>query len=206
MSLKILSGVLVILIIVAILAIINSGKPKQEPSRQPIQTFSPGPTARASVKPGQQTSSPTLTTNIGQTTNQEVDEMSSIESKTVLAEGKIEYKLKSTSQLVGHVIVTQDNVVVFEKAKQIETNLNLAKTSLYFATYGQPEAEATGSKLYGNFEKTYIYASKGFAILVNPFTNEVDELQVFLPTTVDQYQKEWGQDISEQQSGEEKFQ
>lgn len=204
MKVKILIGALIALILLLIALRILSPNKTKKILPLPVITFSPSPKSsptdsRLSV------SLPTLKTVVGKTTEQEVSALSGIESKTTLSDNKVEYLFQSEPTLKSHSIITQNHVVVFEKGKKVEDGLKLPKASSYFNTYGQREAEFTGSKLYGKFEKTYVYAAKGFAIIANPFTDEVDSLQIFLPMSVADYLKTWGQDIDQSQSGQEQF-
>lgn len=95
------------------------------------------------------------------------------------------------------IIVDKDRVL-FER-KIVNPNLDkFNKVSGFVKKYGEPEAKFQGSNYYGEFEDTYVYASKGIAFLVNPFSGSIDEIQSFSPTTVEEYKRLWGKDIYEE--------
>lgn len=99
-------------------------------------------------------------------------------------------------------IITRNGVVVYEKNITTDYSLRHPSISDFLNQYGPGEKEILGSKKYGRFAKTYIYASKGFAFIGNPSTDEVDEFQAFLPTTLEEYFKNWGKDIDPNIQGE----
>lgn len=99
-------------------------------------------------------------------------------------------------------IITRNGVVVYEKSVTTDYSLHHPSILDFLNQYGPAEKEIVGSRKYGRFAKTYIYASKGFAFIGNPSTDEVDEFQTFLPTTIEEYFKNWGKDIDPNIQGE----
>ncbi|OGE43909.1 hypothetical protein A3B45_02670 [Candidatus Daviesbacteria bacterium RIFCSPLOWO2_01_FULL_39_12] len=141
------------------------------------------------------TISPLFKTKIGQTTDNNLSSQPDLLKKTA-ADGQTVYTFKPTSNLVGNQVITEGGKAVFEKGTILEQQSKLLLYSDYVSKYGKPETAFAGSKTYGKFEKTYTYASLGFALKVNPFTQEVDEVQKFAPTTTEEYLKKWGDDIT----------
>lgn len=148
---------------------------------------------------------PYLRTQIGKTTSQDIEKLPNIKDKKDLGNGQTEYNLNSPVQPRDDKIVTNNDVAVFERVVTRKENSKLPKISEYTSKYGTPEKEITGHKYYGDFEKTYIYASKGIAIIGNPFTDELDEVQTFKSMTVDEYLKLWGSEIQENKGNTEQF-
>lgn len=141
--------------------------------------------------------SPYLKTKIGKTTKKEVDNFSNIKKSVTLPDGSIKHSFESPVTLREIFIVVKDSVVVFENSNTVNTNYEHPKISEYISSYGSPEKEISGSKTYGKFEKFYIYSSKGFTIIGNPFTDEIDEIQAYLPISVENYINLWGSDINQ---------
>lgn len=52
-----------------------------------------------------------------------------------------------------------------------------------------------GSRFFGPYFQTYIFASKGVTIIANPNTGEVQEVQVYPATSLSEYLATFGEDI-----------
>lgn len=139
--------------------------------------------------------SPQFKTKIGQTTDANLSSQPDLLKKTE-ADSQTVYTFKPAPNFVGNQVITEGGKAVFEKGTILEGQQKLPLFSNYVAKYGKPETAFTGSKTFGKFEKTYVYASLGFALKVNPFTQEVNEVQKFAPTTAEEYLKKWGDDIT----------
>lgn len=148
--------------------------------------------------------SPLFKSKIGQTTDQEISSNPDLLNKVALGD-KTVYTFKPNPNLVGNQVITESGKAVFEKGTIIEAESKLHLFSAYVNSYGQPEAEYTGSKTYGKFEKTYVWASLGFALKVNPFTQEVHEVQKFAPISIEEYLQKWGEDITSFVESKEEF-
>lgn len=140
---------------------------------------------------------PYLNTSIGQTTDTQITSLPNIKSINPLPNGNTQYLFPSKYSHLNNEIVTKDNKVVFKKIITVVPEQPAPQISSYITKYGSPDSEHTGSKQYGRFIKTYIFASKGFALVVNFPTGEVYEIHTFLPTTVDDYLNNWGDDIKQ---------
>jgi len=160
-----------------------------------LKTQQPAPSSTLPIK----IISPLQKTTISETGKQEVEKLPGISQPQILPDGSIKYELPADVPQRPNEIITKNNIVVFERIDIPEDpNKNGYITiSDYISKYGQPEKSTTGSKFFGPFASTYIYNSKGFAFIGNLNTNEIFEIQVFSPTSVDNYIKTYGQDIKE---------
>lgn len=138
-----------------------------------------------------------LKTSIGKTSDQEVAKLANLKQKRVLPDGSIQYSFNSPLLKSDNLVITKDGVVVFKRVFPGTDDWNLPRLTDYISQHGNPEAQFSGSINWGRFIKTYIYASAGFTIVGNPISDEVVEIQSYLPMTVDDYIKEWGQDIKD---------
>lgn len=163
----------------------------------------PTPPKKGPVFPGDEIS-PAFKSKIGETSDNEISSDPDLLKKEIVG-NKTVYTFKSRPDIIRNIVITEGGKAAFEKGTIVKSPSALPFYSDYVNQYGQPEAEFSGSKSHGKFEKTYIYASLGFTLKVNPFTNEVDEVQKFTPTGVDEYLKKWGDDISEDVSTKEEF-
>lgn len=109
------------------------------------------------------------------------------------------YYLKSPVSLSRpNKIITEKGIVKYEQVITDEsdpTSDRYATVSRYKVMLGEPNRVIKGSKYYGNYLNTYIYASKGVSLIGNPSTDEVFEIQSYSPTTVEKYIENYGSDI-----------
>jgi hypothetical protein len=142
--------------------------------------------------------SPLLKSEIGITTQDELEEHLNIINKEASAEGTTRYTFDSNNPLRPDLIITQNNAVKFERVYIPENpkDPGYLKISDLTQRYGQTKIVKKGSKLWGPHVSTFIYAEQGIAFLGNLFTGEVYELQQFEPTTADDYIKKYGDDIT----------
>lgn len=131
-------------------------------------------------------------TEIGKTT---ISQIQNIPGITKVSD--TQYTLPSELLARPNEILTDKNVAVFERALlPVSSQDPRYKTiSEMEKIFGQPDKTAKGSKFYGEFLSTYIYASKGMTFIGNPNTNEVYEIQFFKPMTLDEYISKYGSDI-----------
>lgn len=144
------------------------------------------------------------TIKIGETTSEEIKKLPDLKGEQVRG-NQTEFDFKS-GRYNDNTVVTENGVVVFKKIVTVDPQTwQHPPLSSYLGAYGNPEAEFTGSSTYGSRFKTYVYPSKGLAFIGNPTPNELYEIQVFEPMTLEQYRNKWGQDINEklQQEHEE---
>ncbi|MBI4038670.1 hypothetical protein HY384_01790 [Candidatus Daviesbacteria bacterium] len=136
-----------------------------------------------------------LETKVGQTTEEQISSLPGRKSINTLPNNTTEYLFTSPYSHLDNVAITQNRLLIYKKVITILPNTPLPMISAYTNQYGPPDSEYTGSLNHGRVAKTYVYASKGFAIVGNPNTDEVYEIQTFIPLSVDEYLRLWGQDI-----------
>lgn len=205
-SKKIIFLILILILILSALLVLKFRSPvTTNRMLPPVKVGSPEPAVNQTNQTTKNTSPTSIQTNIGTTTKEQILKLPEIASSSALTSTKTLYTFKSTETLQSHTVITVNGTVAFEKGTLIQPGLKLNKISDYLASYGAPEKTLTGSKKFGQFENTYVYATKGFALVGNPFTDEVDQLQSFIPTTVEQYISEWGQDIDQKPNIKEAF-
>lgn len=137
-------------------------------------------------------------TTIGRTTKKEVEQLPELLEKTENTDGSSTYTFTSPLLARPERIITKNDRVIFESILTPESPnaIGYASVDDYVAQFGQPEAILQGSKFYGWHMQGYVYASKGFTLIVNPFTQEVFEIHVYQPMTTDNYVKYYGDDIT----------
>lgn len=136
-----------------------------------------------------------FSTVIGSTTENEIQNNINYSFSQTLPDGSHVYVKKSLNPGVDDEITTKNGVVNFEKAVTVNNEYIHPEVSTYQNKYGKPDKVIQGSKIWGSHETFYIYSSKGFTLIANPFTQEIDVIQQYSPTTVDNYIATWGSDI-----------
>lgn len=171
------------------------------PTPTPVQTRRPG---LPSISASSYEFSPFQKTVIGNTTEQAVVSTIKISTKEVLPDGSTKYQMPSVNPLQPDEIISKNGVVVYEKTSTF-TNADGGFPSMasFAQVFGKPDEEIQGSAFYGPFAKTYIYATKGFALIANPNTDEVYEVQRFLPQSAASYKSVYGKDINPTPPGPE---
>lgn len=184
-----LIAIILIIYIIATLSV----KPPTGPEPTPKPSITPTPIQKT------QKVSLIQKTIIGQTANNEIDKLPSIQKKEVLPNGDIKYELSAFIPQRPNEIITHNNVAIFERIDVPENPGQVGYITIAQMTskYGQPEKIFKGSSFFGPFESTYVYSNLGFAFIGNPYTDEVHEIQVFTSISVDQYVKTYGSDIKE---------
>ena len=132
---------------------------------------------------------------IGQTTADEIETLPDVQKSVTNSNGYTTYPI-GTDTLHPNEVITQNNVAIF-KREQInsQTDPNPPTLSYYLSKYGNPEEKIQGSKFYGRNAYYYIYPARGLALIANVATAQVFELQFFVPTTLDTYERIYGDDI-----------
>ena len=127
--------------------------------------------------------------------------------KETLSGGDIKYFIKSENVGIPGEIVVHNGEVIYERVltSPQKQNPNYSTTSELLQKYGQPTITYNGHKIYGFPALIYLYPDKGIAFIANKFTGEVYELQIFQPTTAEQYLKLYGQDITFEGPAKEDF-
>ena len=167
------------------------GEPLPPPQPQPEQLVPKGIISEESFSTFKEV-------EIGKTTEQELQTLSNLTEKTTQNPDTREFVYNSAFDYRENAIITEDSVAAFKRIIPVNPNdWSSPQISYYQNIYGTPQAEHVGSATYGRFMKTYIYADKGAAVIFNPSTGEVFEIQLFSPVTVDQYLEKWGSDIKD---------
>lgn len=167
---------------------LNRQSTKQPQSPRPIIYQSPLPSAHLTDL---------QISEIGITTPQDLISKYPGANKQTLESGDQEFSISSTFDARPNEVIFRDNRAVFERTVALQDKA-LTISSL-IARLGQPEKVAPGSSFYGYHMNTYIYATKGSAFIGNPNTDEVFELQSFVPSNVEEYIRNYGQDIYQTQ-------
>lgn len=187
-KLFILIGVL-FLITLSILSLLIVSITNKPGSNVPFTTPTPIPDAVSTIQ----------YTFIGDTTQEEVEKLPTIEKKEVLPDGTTRYSLKSPLISRKNEILTKDGSVIFERilVPESPSAKGYAKISEYKSRFGQPEQTIRGSRFYGELFSTLIYAKNGFTLIGNTRTDEVFEIQHFSPMSIEEYKRLYGNDIDE---------
>jgi hypothetical protein len=111
-----------------------------------------------------------------------------------------------TSPLLArdNVVHVQNNKISYTSQVTIDASYKHPSLKQYLSRYGTPDKTFMGSVLFGEFAKTYVYASKGVAFTGSTDTDEVFLFQTFLPTTLTAYTTQYGQDITNHENHVEK--
>lgn len=147
--------------------------------------------------------SPFLQAPLGTQESAMVKRLSGLKETKKLGSNSTEYIYQAPVNARDNLVVTKNQKVIFEQAVTIQKNYIHPTISSYTEKYGQPEKVITGSKTYGESEAFYIYATKGFTLIVHVASNEVDAIQTYEPTTVTHYLAMWGQEINETKTGKQ---
>lgn len=174
-----------IVVLVLILFISQSKKVTSPPS--PVISQSPSPL------------SPLQKTIIGKTTINDIGKSYPSGDKQTLPNGDLKYSVNSKLEARPDQIIFHNNVTQFERII-ILGNTSLSgntKLSDQVAKYGPAEKVIKGSKFYGYHMDTYIYPAKGIAFIANTYADEIEEIQIFTPTSLENYISNYGEDIKE---------
>ena len=186
-------GVIFFLTLIVLVVVISSFfSTSQKPSPGNIPTPTNAPYTRD--KDGVFIFTPLQKTTINKTTEKEIEAKDKVISKTHLGNVTL-YKV--TSNTVGETdeIRTEDGVVIFESTNIFNKKAGgyPPKVSVYEKEFGNPEKILKGVSPLGKFISAYIYATKGFTLLVNYNTNTVYIVQRFVPMSLETYQKTYAE-------------
>lgn len=165
------------------------------------QSFLPSPTTYPSQRAITATFiSPLQETEIGKpmTTEKERSIGDLVLNKKPQPDGSTKYEYGSPVAARSNSIITdKQQVVVFERVvtPEYSSEPGFAKISEYMAQFGTPDKTIQGSKFYGWYATTYIYAKLGFSFVGNSNTDEIYEFHKFTPTSVDRYVALFGEDL-----------
>lgn len=123
---------------------------------------------------------------IGQTTDSQLRILPGLEKEEASADGGRTFIFTSSILPRPNTVSTnQSGIAVFERVVTIgSTDITLSQAK---SLLGEEEFLIEGSSFYGKAINTYIYSSRGVAILANPNTDDIYEIQTFQPTNVSEY-------------------
>ncbi len=137
------------------------------PKTLPLPSPSVQPTTTASPFLNQINTSSFSKTQISKTTDSEVKQIASIQQSSSNS-GRVQYVYPSFYKSRSNLIQTSNGVAIFERTITITKDLIHPDLTKYLNELGKADKEVRGSKYYGQFFKTYIFASKGVTIIANP--------------------------------------
>lgn len=142
--------------------------------------------------------SPLQKSVIGKTSVEDFEKLYPEAKEQVLANGDLKYSILSTMESRPNEVVFRKNVAGFERIILVgnQREANYLKLSDQILKYGPAERVIRGSKFYGYRIETHIYATEGFVFIVNPFADEIYEIQTFTPAFVENYLNQYGEDVS----------
>lgn len=138
---------------------------------------------------------PYLKTKIGTTTESQVERLPNLKVKERQSDTSNAYLFSSPRLSRDNLVITNNGTVIYERAVTVSENKFHPDLALYLKKYGPPEKIFEDSREYGEKMFTYVFASKGLALVANPNTNEVFEIQAFTPISLDEYQTRYGSDL-----------
>lgn len=186
-----------LLFLILILLIVLLYKQRQIPPKPVLRAEEPG--LLFSVNPSIKKYYDIYTnTNVGDNINNLSGKLPQPKKINPLPDNATEYFYDSGYPLKDNEIVAKNDIVVFKRLVILnEQATSMPQLDSYVKLYGEPEAVYQGSASYGRFMKTYVYSSRGFALILNQFTGEIFEIQTFEPTSIDDYVRRWGGDIKQ---------
>lgn len=133
-------------------------------------------------------------TEINKSTDADIQEKYQILEKKQRPDGVTVYKVPSAVVSYEDQIWTKNNKVVFEKNNTF-VQYRIPKLAAYKARFGEPEAILEGIQPFGHQIDAYIYASKGFTLIVNPNSDSyfIYEIQRYTPMSVEEYKKQFSE-------------
>lgn len=140
---------------------------------------------------------PFVKTNINQQLDEDISTAPTFKKSAALSKGQTQYLFSSPYLSRDNEVITRNGVAIFKRLVVVSDDPSFkTDISSYKEKYGTPEAEFIGSAYYGDSVQTYIWTSKGLAIIFYPYTGEVLEIQSFSPMSKEEYKMLWGADIT----------
>ncbi len=176
-----------VFVIIFILSLITNNSTKNPNNTTPTNT----PLVSPQISPLQKVS-------IGKTTDPEIADSLTITKTTTLPNGEIQYEIESQIVTRPEKIITNNGRAIYESVliPVHSDNAGFTTFSDIKLAHGEPDITLTGSNFYGWYIENRIYSSKGFTVIGNPNTNEVFEIQMYLPMTHSEYLNRYGEDIN----------
>ncbi|HWY79712.1 MAG TPA: hypothetical protein VNW29_05120 [Candidatus Sulfotelmatobacter sp.] len=104
-------------------------------------------------------------------------------TKISLPDGSIQYTYASDIPNRPNIIIVMNGLNIFQRTTFTNTPFNTDY-------YGQPDYIAKGSQYWGTTAITYIYLSKGIALIGDTSTNQLLEQILFQHETIDQFKQQ----------------
>ncbi len=188
---KFFSIFITLIFVIVATSLVLPQREKNDPQTQPLPTvILPNPTTLpGKFFEGQRSV-------IGQTTENQLKDMAGLKKEEVSIEGKTFIFTSSLISRPSSVSTDTKGKAIFERII-IPSNKPLVKMSELKSAIGEEETLINGSSFYGVAINTYIYSSRGLAVLANPYTDEIYEVQIFQPMSVSAYIKKYADTGSE---------
>lgn len=198
------TAILILILVVLALALysISFFRDKRKPLPNPVVFFSPSPSPATSIQANlvnRNKISVLQKSEIGKTTSEEVEKKYEILKKQTLEDGGARYSIASSLDARPNEIVLRNNRATFERTILLTDDLSFQypKSSELIQQFGQPNKIIQGSSFYGYNVKTYIYPDLGLAFIAEEGSENVFEVQTFIPVSFDEYMQKYGGDIVE---------
>lgn len=142
-------------------------------------------------------------TQIGKTTDSDIQKSGSLISKTSLSNGQIKYTVKSVNPAYPDTIVTDKGTVIFESTStQTSDEGGFPPLSTFIQQYGNPEEVVNGNGIINSpVVKSYLFPAKGVALIANSYTNNVYAVLRFPPMSLDAFKTQYSNYITPYKPG-----
>lgn len=135
----------------------------------------------------------------GKTNTGELSSLLGNPETTVQEGGKTIFGFAREGGGPSHEVVVENDRVGLVKEKIPGANISTFKTR-----YGNPEGEYWGPQQDAGF-KTYVYPSRGIAVVAGTGGGAIFEVWYFEPTTLSSFLQTWGKDLSITRNVESRF-
>lgn len=194
--------VLILFVSVLFLYAISFFRNNEKPPPNPVIFFRPSPSPVDSIQANlvnRNKISVLQKSEIGKTTSEEVEKKYETLKKQALEDGSTRYAIASPLDARPNEIVLRNNRAVFERTILLtdDPGFKYPKSSELIQQLGQPNKIIQGSSFYGYNVKTYIYPNLGLAFIAEEGSENVFEVQTFIPLSFDEYMQKYGGDIVE---------
>lgn len=124
-------------------------------------------------------------TTIGKTTENEIQSFPNIVSRVSSPSGVTTYTFSSVYVPVQNRIDVQNGMVIFESTSTYTSGPGgIPSFKQLGASLGKPEEIIQSNSIYGPQASSYMYPSKGTALIVNDNNDEVYEILKFIPMSL----------------------
>jgi hypothetical protein len=167
------------------LLIMTPGSNQTQPDEFSFTTYTPSPSTTQNNK---------ITDDVREGNEESVEERPGRMSKEALPDGTTRYTFASSNPARPNIIISKGaEDILFQRTIMPPTIPT--KISDYTQSYGAATWIFKGSVFYGAGAQTHVYPELGFGFIGNPTTGEVFEQHVFTPLKIEEYVKNYGDDI-----------